>query len=127
MDDDVKIQAFATAEAQVRRLGDLRRFLQWCDLHKVSDTAELDWGDRGHVYVTIAESDEGYMIGCADHAVDEMMYDVLIPRHAHATEQGNVEVPRYDWITKDRIEEERRKFDGSIYESWRYADDHGLR
>ena len=84
MPNSVKLNGFATASMQVENLGDLRRFVEWCDRYKISDSAEVD--TNGPVYLDLADSTMGAIVGmiqCGEHVPPDNSWDVLINTHKH--------------------------------------------
>jgi hypothetical protein len=80
----VKLNGFATASMDVENVGDLRRFVEWCDRYKISDTAVVD--ANGPVYLELADSTLGAiveMIQCGEHIPPDDGWDVLINTHKH--------------------------------------------
>lgn len=79
--EDIQVNGWATVNAPVRRVGDLRMLLSFLDEHSVPDEAEIDWG-TGQVHVDLADL-VGEFIACGDHVPPESAYDVLLTMHSH--------------------------------------------
>jgi hypothetical protein len=78
----VKMIASVIGECEVRTVGDLRGFVEWCDTHSISDEKDLDWGS-GKLYVELAGGDsEVDWIECGDHPPG-IGHDLLVAAHHH--------------------------------------------
>ncbi len=115
----IRITGFAMAIADVRTLGDLREFVRWLDKHGVPDDREVDAGEV--VYVTLHDTNEGdtepEFIECGNHIPPDKRFDVLMNTHTHKTSHPEtyeealeeaLDVPKYDWITRDRYNDPGR-------------------
>jgi len=103
--DDIEVTGWATVNAPVRNVGDLRMLLSFLDEYSVRDEAEIDWG-TGKVHVDLSDL-VGEFIECGDHIPPESMYDVLLLMHSHDyTERNEEEADMYrqslrEWLGMD--------------------------
>ena len=109
---EVKVTGFASAEAKVWTVSDLRELVAWCDKYRVDGSCGLDWGDR-MVFIELTGTAPAIaeMIECGDHIPPNMEFDVIINTHTHKTSypetyeealEEALDVPKYDWVTLDR-------------------------
>ena len=104
----IRITGFAMATADVRTLGDLREFVRWLDKHNVSDHREVEAGEV--MYVSLQDTTEGdtaEFIECGDHIPPDKAFDVVMNTHKHR-EQPPADIPRFDWVTRDRYNDPGR-------------------
>ena len=122
---DVKVTGFASAEFKVWTVKDLRLLVEWCDQHKVGDECGVDYGE-GCVYVELTGvyPADAEMVECGDHVPPSVEFDVLINTHTHGKPKTAmdypanyeealedaipVDVPKYDWVTRDRYNDPGR-------------------
>jgi hypothetical protein len=79
---EVVLNAIITLETEVLNVGDLRHVVQMLDKYRVSDDAELDWG-QGKLFVDVPSNGKALWIECGDHAAGDETYDILVETHAH--------------------------------------------
>ena len=105
---EVKVTGFASAEAKVWTVSDLRELVAWCDKYRISGSCGLDWSDR-MVFIDLTGMGPvvAEMIECGDHIPPDVEFDVLINTHKHE-ETRKLDIPKYDWITRDRYNDPGR-------------------
>lgn len=120
----IKITGFASAEAKVWTVADLRELVAWCDKYRISGSCGLDWSDR-MVFIDLTSTGPvvAKMIECRNHIPPDKGFDVVINTHKHANDYPAnyeealeealedaplVDIPQFDWVTRDRYNDPGR-------------------
>jgi len=115
---EISMSGYSHVRADARTVKDLRDLLRFLDDNRVTDSADLDWGE-GYVYVIVADSVKAEFIECGDHIPPDLHFDVILNTHSHhepdppetfeeALERDYKKPAKYDWPSIDRYGVEGR-------------------
>ena len=124
MSSKIEMSGFVSAHMKARTVGDLREFVRWLDEYKVSDSKEVDWGEKAlYVDLTGERAAMTEWIECGDHIPPDTAYDLLISTHNHDSKPAT-----FDWMTKDKLKKAYKQAPNNYEEALeealdRYADE----
>ena len=101
---EISMSGYSHVRANPRTVSDLRDLLRFLDDNRVTDFADLDWGD-GYVYVIVADSVDAEFIECGEHIPPDRAFDVILNTHSHDEYKNPA---KYDWPAIDRYGDEAR-------------------